>query len=247
MQVWAELWNAVSCFLESAGIISSPLDNAHYCFFLPAFVIPDSLKTSHEGQKSPKISPISFGSHFKPLNFHTSGKWRLNQHRNWVSGLNIFGKAGLIPLLLPFLSSPPPPSHPIQTQGALSSPGAQRKVWRLQIGINFISTVNKQKNDHIGVRFLINIRPDVGWGFSLDFCWLLAFQESFFYFIFSFFIVHLFLFFFIIFFNELKLFSSPWPWSALYSLLSDTVTSRKVPEILSWTDKFSCRYLFFMI
>lgn len=26
--------------------------------------------------------------------------------------------------------------------------------------------------------FLINIRTDVGWGFSLDFCSLIAFQES---------------------------------------------------------------------
>lgn len=29
--------------------------------------------------------------------------------------------------------------------------------------------------------FLINIRPDVGWGFSLDFCSLIAFQESLFF------------------------------------------------------------------
>lgn len=72
-------------------------------------------KFSWVGQRIPQISWISFGSRFKPLEFHTSGGWREKRQR-FGFWRNI---SGWIPLLLPFLSSPP--SQPIQTQGALSS------------------------------------------------------------------------------------------------------------------------------
>lgn len=46
---------AISCFPESSGIISNPLENAHYFLFLPDFVISGSLKSFPEwGKEAPK-------------------------------------------------------------------------------------------------------------------------------------------------------------------------------------------------
>lgn len=108
-------------------------------------------------------------------------KWRHDQQRTLVYVPYIFGKSGFIPRLLLFLSSlllllQPTPSKPNPFQ-----PRSLKESLQIT-NLNKLRFNSKQaKNDHIGVRFLINIRPDVGWGFSLDFCLLFAFQESIFY------------------------------------------------------------------
>lgn len=122
------------------------------------------------GQKSIHINCFS--------SFLSTALWRHIQQRTSVYVPYIFSKSGFIPCLLPFFSSLLP-LQPIPSKPHLPFAAQQPKGNFGDYKFESTSTVNKQKkNDHIGVMFLINIRTDVGWGFSLDFCSLIAFQES---------------------------------------------------------------------